>query len=85
MTRQVKLVAFMALVPFLASMFLLGVGLRYGILVEFAVGWPLFQIFGYTITYNMAKGDITNPLFKTQVGLHWIMLALLGAIVARVT
>ena len=31
-----------------------------------------------------AKGEIDHPLVKTQVMLHWMMLAILIAIFARV-
>ena len=77
------LVLILALIPFLLSIFLLGLGLRYGIMREFAVGWPLFQLFGYAIAYRMSRGDLTQPFFKTQVALHWLMLALLAAIFSR--
>lgn len=77
------LVLALAAIPFLASVFLLGLGLRTGILLAFAVGWPLFQVAGYTVAYRIARGDLTHPLFKAQVALHWVMLALLGAVLAR--
>lgn len=77
------LILALALIPFLLSVFLLGLGLRYGIMREFAVGWPLFQLFGYTIAYRMSRGDLTQPFFKAQVALHWLMLALLAAIFSR--
>ena len=78
-----RLVLTLALIPFLLSIFFLGLGLRYGIMREFAVGWPLFQLFGYTVAYRLSRGDVTQPVFKAQVALHWLMLALLGAIWAR--
>ena len=85
MSRAAKWTVMLGAIPFLVSIFLLAVGLRYGLLQAFAIGWPSFQVFGYAVTYNMADGDLTSPLVKSQVALHWIMLALLVAIVARVT
>ena len=82
--KGTKLILALALIPFLLSIFLLGLGLRYGIMREFAVGWPLFQLFGYTIAYRVSRGDLTQPFFKSQVALHWLMLALLAAIFSRV-
>lgn len=78
-----NLILALALIPFLLSVFFLGIGLRYGIMREFAVGWPLFQLFGYTIAYRVSRGDVTQPFFKAQLALHWLMLALLVVIVAR--
>ncbi|WP_228243181.1 pyridoxal phosphate biosynthetic protein [Porphyrobacter sp. GA68] len=92
MTRQgspddtrLRLVAALAVIPFLASIFFLGFGLNYGIMREFAIGWPLFLIFGYVATYRLAKGDLMSPLFTLQVALHWIMLALLVGLFVRFT
>jgi len=82
--KGTKLILALALIPFLLSIFLLGLGLRYGIMREFAVGWPLFQLIGYTIAYRVSRGDLTQPFFKSQVALHWLMLALLAAIFSRV-
>ena len=77
------MIVVLAAIPFLISIFLLGLGLRYGIMREFAVGWPLFQLFGYTVAFRLSRGYVTYPLFQAQVALHWLMLALLGAIWAR--
>ena len=49
----------------------------------FAFGWPLLQVFGYTMTLRMAKGDPSHDLVKVQVILHYIALALLLALVVR--
>lgn len=75
----------LAVVPFLASIFLLGLSLQSGLMREFAIGWPLFQIFGYAITWNMTKGDVTQAVFKAQVAIHWVMLGLLVAVIVRAT
>ena len=70
-------------IPFLLSIFLLGISLNSGLLTAFAVGWPLLQVFGYTMTLRMAKGDPSHDLVKVQVILHYIALALLLALVGR--
>lgn len=80
-TQQFWLVA--GTIPFLLSIFLLGVSLNTGLLTAFAIGWPLLQVFGYTMTLRMAKGDPSHDLVKVQVILHYIALALLLALVGR--
>tara|TARA_B100001179_G_scaffold191942_1_gene148972 strand:- start:1784 stop:2059 length:276 start_codon:yes stop_codon:yes gene_type:complete len=70
-------------IPFLLSIFLLGVALNSGGLRAFAIGWPLLQVFGYSMTLRMAKGDPSHDLVKVQVILHYIALALLIALAAR--
>ncbi len=70
-------------IPFLLSIFLLGISLNSGVLTAFAIGWPLLQIFGYTMTLRMAKGDPAHDLVKVQVILHYIALILLVTMVAR--
>ena len=58
-------------------------GDKRGLLTAFAIGWPLLQVFGYTMTLRMAKGDPSHDLVKVQVILHYIALALLLALVGR--
>ena len=70
-------------IPFLLSILLLGISLNSGALTMFAFGWPLLQVFGYTMTLRMAKGDPSHDLVKVQVILHYIALALLVALVVR--
>lgn len=52
-------------------------------MVVFAVGWIVLQVFGYVGALKMAKGDFAHPLFKSQVMLHVIALALLAAVIMR--
>ena len=70
-------------IPFLLSIFLLGVSLNSGVLTAFAIGWPLLQVFGYTMTLRMAKGDPSHDLVKVQVVLHYIALILLVTTLVR--
>ena len=70
-------------IPFLLSIFVLGVSLNTGALTAFAIGWPLLQVFGYTMTLRMAKGDPSHDLVKVQVILHYIALFLLIALLVR--
>jgi hypothetical protein len=52
-------------------------------MVVFAAGWVALQIFGYVGALRVAKGDFAHPLFKSQVMLHVIALALLVAVFLR--
>ncbi|MCH2488107.1 MAG: pyridoxal phosphate biosynthetic protein [Erythrobacter sp.] len=79
------LLALAAAIPFLLSLALLGFALSRQTLLAFAIGWPLFQIFGYGGSLKLAKGALDHPLVKTQIVLHWMMLALFLAIVVRST
>lgn len=72
-------------VPFLLSIALLGFAVSRQVMLSFAIGWPLLQIFGYSMTLKMAKGDPAHYLVKSQVILHWMALALLAALLARVS
>ena len=69
-------------IPLLLSILLLGISLNSGALTMFAFGWPLLQVFGYTMTLRMAKGDPSHDLVKVQVIVHYMALALLVALVA---
>ncbi|MEC7399895.1 MAG: pyridoxal phosphate biosynthetic protein [Pseudomonadota bacterium] len=71
-----NLLALAAAVPFLLSLALLGFAISRQTFLAFAIGWPLFQIFGYGGSLSLAKGAIDHPLVKTQIVLHWMMLAL---------
>ena len=75
-----NLLALAAAVPFLLSLALLGFAISRQTFLAFAIGWPLFQIFGYGGSLSLAKGAIDHPLVKTQIVLHWMMLALVIAI-----
>ena len=83
LTRSAKLWALAAAIPFLLSILLFGFALSRQVLVLFAIGWPLLQIFGYWGSLKRADGQIDHPLVKTQVILHWMMFAILIGITAR--
>ena len=80
-----NLLALAAAVPFLLSLALLGFAISRQTFLAVAIGWPLFQIFGYGGSLSLAKGAIDHPLVKTQIVLHWMMLALFIAILVRAT
>lgn len=82
-TRTQGLWALGGAIPFLASIALLGFALSQQIAIVFAVAWPILQIFGYTMTLKMAKGDPAHYLVKSQVLLHWMVLALAAAMLVR--
>jgi len=84
LTRSVKFWALGAAIPFLASIALLGFAISRQTLLAFAIGWPIIQVLGYSGALKRAKGQIDHALVKTQVVLHWMMLAMLMAIFARV-
>lgn len=62
---------------FLLSIGFLGFSLNTGVMRPFAIGWVALQIFGYVGALKFAKGDFAHPLFKSQIMLHLIALALL--------
>lgn len=68
---------------FLLAIGFLGFALNTRVMVVFAVGWIILQIFGYVGALKMAKGDFAHPLFKSQVMLNFIALALLVAMILR--
>lgn len=84
LTRSAKLWALGAAIPFLLSILLLGFAFSRQTFLAFAIGWPIIQVFGYAGSLKRAQGQIDHPLVKTQVMLHWMMLAILIAIFARV-
>ena len=83
LSRNDKLWALAAAIPFLVSVAVLAIALNRRAFLEFAIGWPVIQILFYTGAIRMAGGRIDHPFVKTQVMLHWMMLALLVAIIAR--
>jgi hypothetical protein len=83
LTGQQKLWAFAAAALFLLAVGFLGFALNTRIMVAFAVGWVALQILGYVGALRAAKGDFAHPLFKSQVMLHLMALALLVAVIAR--
>lgn len=84
LAREQKLWAFAAAALFLLAVGFLGFALNTGVMTVFAVGWIVLQIFGYVGALKMVKGDFAHPLFKSQVMLHVIALALLAAVFIRV-
>lgn len=83
LTGEQKRWAFGAAALFLLAIGFLGFALNTGVMMVFAVGWIALQIFGYVGALKMAKGDFAHPLFKSQVMLHVIALALLVAVFIR--
>ena len=83
LSSEQKLWAFGAAALFLLAIGFLGFALNARVMVVFAVGWVALQIFGYVGALKMAKGDFAHPLFKSQVMLHVIALALLAAVIIR--
>lgn len=68
---------------FLLAIGFLGFALNTGVMVVFAVGWMALQIFGFVGALKMAKGDFAHPLFKSQVMLHVMAVALLAAVIIK--
>lgn len=83
LAREQKLWAAGAAALFLIAIGFLGFALSTKVMMVFAVGWIALQIFGYVGALRMAKGDFAHPLFKSQVMLHLIALALLVAVFMR--
>jgi hypothetical protein len=82
-TRAQGLWALAGVIPFMLSIALLGYALAQQVLLVFAIAWPMIQIFGYSMTLKMAKGDPAHYLVKSQVLLHWMVLALAVAMLVR--
>ena len=72
-------------IPFLLSIALLGFAISRQVLVLFASGWLLLQLFGYGSTLKMAKGDSAHYLVKAQVLVHWMALTLFIAMLVKVS
>lgn len=85
LTLEQKRWAFFASTLFLTAVGFLGYAFAEGLALPFALGWVALQIFGYVGALKMAKGEIAHPLFKSQVFLHLIVLALLIALLTRGT
>lgn len=83
LAREQKLWALAAAALFLIAIGFLGFALNAQVMAVFAVGWVVLQIFGYVGALKMAKGDFAHPLFKSQVMLHIVALALLVAVFIR--
>lgn len=81
--RGQKLWALAAALLFLTAMLFLGIAFNTGVMLSFAIGWLLLQVFGYACALKIAKGDFASPLFKAQVLLHSIALMLLVVTIIR--
>jgi len=75
--------AFAAAALFLTAIGFLGFSLSARVMMVFAVGWIILQIFGFVGALKVAKGDFAHPLFKAQVMLHVMALGLLVAVFIR--
>ncbi|NMW30968.1 hypothetical protein HKD42_02700 [Altererythrobacter sp. RZ02] len=82
-TGREKLCLLAGTIPFLLSILLLGLAVKQQSFLPFAIGWPVLQLFGYTMTLKMAKGAITHPLVISQIMLNYLVLALLGSILVK--
>jgi len=78
-----KIWAFAAAALFLIAVAFLGFALQARVMMPFAIGWIVLQIFGYVGALRFANGDFAHPLFKTQVMLHTIAVMLLAALILR--
>lgn len=83
LTGEQRCWAFAAAVLFLLAIGFLGFALNAQVMVVFAVGWIALQVFGFAGALKLAKSDFAHPLFKSQVMLHIIALALLVAVIFR--
>lgn len=68
---------------FLLAIGFLGFSLSTGVMRPFAIGWVALQIFGFVGASKVANGDFAHPLFKAQVMLHLVAIALLIAVFIR--
>ncbi len=75
--------AFSAAALFLLAVGFLGFALNAGVMRPFAIGWVALQIFGFVGALKVAKGDFAHSLFKAQVMLHVVAVALLVAVFIR--
>ena len=83
LTKREKLVLLAGAIPWLASILLLAIALSERSAYAFAIGWPVLQLVGYAGALRFAKGEVDHPLVHTQVVLHWLVLVLLVAMLAR--
>lgn len=85
LATEQKVWALAAALLFLLAVGFLGFAFNTGIMLSFAIGWLLLQIFGYVGSLKFANGDFAHPLFKGQVLLHCIALMLLVVTIIRAT
>ena len=84
LSSEQKRWAFFGSTLFLTAIGFLGYAFAEGVMLVFAAGWVVLQIFGYVGALRMGKGDFAHPLFKSQVLLHVIALGLLVAVLLGV-
>ncbi|TRD12634.1 pyridoxal phosphate biosynthetic protein [Erythrobacter insulae] len=85
LTAEQKRWAFLGSTMLLTAVGFLGFAFAEGIMLPFAIGWVVLQMFGYVGSLKLGNGDLAHPLFKTQVMLHMMVLGLLIALVIRAT
>lgn len=85
LATEQKVWALAAALLFLLAVGFLGFAFNTGIMLSFAIGWLVLQIFGYVGSLKFANGDFAHPLFKGQVLLHCIALMLLVVTIIRAT
>lgn len=83
LTRQQTVWAAIAAAIFLVSLGWLGIAITNGAMLAFAIGWPVLQVVGYAGSLKRARGDTAHYLFKAQVMLNIIVVALLIALIVR--
>jgi hypothetical protein len=83
LSRSQKAWSLGAAALFLLAIGFLGFALSQSVLIPFAIGWVVLQIFGYVGALKFANGDFAHPLFKSQVMLHIMALGLLVLSVAK--
>lgn len=83
LSREQTRWAFAASTLFLTAIGLLGYAFASGVILPFAIGWVVLQMFGYVGALRFAHGDLAHPLFKSQVMLHALVLVLLIGLMAR--
>ena len=84
LTREQTVWAAIAAAIFLVSLGWLGIAITNGAMLAFAIGWPVLQVIGYTGSLKRARGDTAHYLFKAQVMLNIVVVALLVALIVRV-
>lgn len=83
LSAEQKRWAFAAAALFLLAVGFLGFSLNTGVMRPFAIGWVALQIFGFVGALKASKGDFAHSLFKSQVMLHVVAVALLAAVIIR--
>ena len=83
LTREQTVWAAIAAAIFLLSLGWLGIAITNGVMLAFAIGWPVLQVAGYVGSLKRAHGDTAHYLFKAQVMLNIVVVALFAAIIVR--